>query len=224
MTKKQLIISIGTGRSGSVSLANFLSRQDACIMLHEGRIEDKGIRQLIHWKNDESELWKWLDYMSNWSGSNKYYGDTGMYYLPYVEEIIKRFPNTKFIGLIRNKKAVVQSYLKKTDGRNHWYLHNGKNWKLDPKWDPCYPKYEEADKEKALGLYWEEYKTSTEELMAKYPKQVKMWTIETFNTDEGRNDILDFIGYTLERKIKEDIKLNEIKAKKSIIDKIKEWF
>ena len=37
--QKQLIISIGTGRSGSASLSSFLSAQKNMLVLHEGRLE-----------------------------------------------------------------------------------------------------------------------------------------------------------------------------------------
>lgn len=38
---KQLIISIGTGRSGSASLSAFLSEQKNMRILHEGRLDEK---------------------------------------------------------------------------------------------------------------------------------------------------------------------------------------
>ena len=54
--EKKLIISIGTGRSGSASLSSFLSAQESMLFLHEGRLEKDKIRKLIKWENDEEEL------------------------------------------------------------------------------------------------------------------------------------------------------------------------
>ena len=222
--EKQLIISIGTGRSGSVSLSQFLSHQNSMRVLHEGKIKENGMRKLIKWEDDEQELFSWINYLENWNSDNKYFGDTGMYYLPYVNQIIERFPNVKVIGLERNKEAVINSYLNKTKGRNHWYKHNGEQWEKDDKWDPCYPKYNEKDKRKALNLYWEDYKKTSNTLMNEFPENVRVWAIEEFNTENGKNEILDFIGYTFDRDASSDYKLNQIK-KVSFLDKLKKrWF
>ncbi len=222
--EKQLIISIGTGRSGSVSLSELLSHQNKMRVLHEGKMEENGLRKLIKWKNDEKELFNWIEELEKLNVENDFFGDTGMYYLPYIKLIIQKYPNVKVIGLVRDKESVVNSYLKKTEGRNHWYNHDGMQWKKDKKWDYCYPKYNEQDKRKALGLYWEDYKKTSENLEKELPKNVRMWTIEEFNTEEGKNQILDFIGYHKERDISSDYKLNQIK-KESLLEKLKRrWF
>jgi hypothetical protein len=223
-TEKQLIISIGTGRSGSVSLSQFLSHQKRMRVLHEGKIKEKKIRTLIKWENDTDQLFSWINDLSTFNSDEYFYGDTGMYYLPYIKLIIQKYPNVKVIGLVRDKKSVVNSYLNKTEGRNHWYNHNGVEWKKDKKWDPCYPKYNEINKKKALELYWEEYNTTTKNLQLEFPKQIKMWSIGEFNTESGKNEILDFIGYKLERDISSDYKLNQI-TQESFFEKLKKkWF
>ncbi len=222
--EKQLIISIGTGRSGSVSLSQFLSHQQKMRVLHEGKIEETESRTLIKWENDTDKLFNWLNYLLTFNSNEYFYGDTGMYYLPYIKLIIHKYPNVKIIGLVRDKEDVVNSYLNKTKGRNHWYNHNGKDWKKDNKWDPCYPKYNESDKKKALELYWEEYDKSTKNLQKEFPKQVKMWTIGEFNTENGKTEILDFIGYQFRRDIISDYKFNQIKVE-SFFEKLKRrWF
>ncbi len=218
--KKQLIISIGTGRSGSVSLSHFLTHQKKVRVLHEGKIAEKNIRKLIKWDNNEDELFEWLKYLKEYNNENKFYGDTGMYYLPYIEKIIIKYPDVKIIGLLRKKDSVVNSYLNKTKGRNHWYNHNGIDWKKDTLWDPCFPKYLEEDKKKALELYWEEYNSTTLSLQKRYPSNVKIWTIEQFNTNDGKNNILDFIGYDLYRDTSNDYKLNQVKNE-TLLQKIK---
>ena len=51
-----------------------------------------------------------------------------------------------------------------------------------------------------------------------------MWTIEEFNTEFGKNNILDFIGYNFERDTSSNFKLNQIK-KESLFRKLKnKWF
>ena len=102
--KKQLIISIGSGRCGSVSLSKFLSAQKLTNVIHEGRIDDKKIRKLIKWENDENELFKWLEYLISFDNS-KFIGDTGMYFLPYIQKIIQKYPSVKILN--KNRKTVI---------------------------------------------------------------------------------------------------------------------
>jgi hypothetical protein len=195
---KQLIISIGTGRCGSVSLSKFLSAQELVSVLHEGRLDSHKIRKLIKWKNDEKNLFEWLEFLLSLD-ENRFVGDTGMYYLPYVEQIIDKYPQVKIIVMERDKEEVVKSYIKKTTGRNHWFDHDGKQWDKDDKWDPCYPKYDISNKEKALEKYWEDYKSQTDNLILKFPDKIKKWTIHLLNTLNYKNEILNFLNSVLTR-------------------------
>ena len=222
---KQLIISIGTGRCGSVSLSKFLSAQESISVLHEGRLDSHKIRKLIRWGNDEKNLFEWLEFLLSLD-ENKFVGDTGMYYLPYIEPIINKYPQVKIIVMERDKEEVVKSYIKKTTGRNHWFDHDGKEWDKDDKWDPCYPKYDISNKEKALEKYWEDYKSQTDNLILKFPDKIKKWTIQSLNTLNGKNEILNFLNYNLDRNINQEFKHNtKLKSEKeNFLNKIKKWF
>ena len=222
---KQLIISIGTGRCGSVSLSKFLSAQDKVSVLHEGRLDSQKIRKLIKWENDEGNLFEWLEFLLSLDG-HKFVGDTGMYYLPYIEQIIDKYPEVKIIVMERNKEEVVKSYIKKTKGRNHWFNHDGKEWEKDDKWDPCYPKYDNSNKQEALENYWEDYKNQTDNLILKFPEKIKKWTIQALNTTSGKNEILNFLNYNLDRNINQEFKHNtKLKSEKeNFLNKIKKWF
>ena len=222
---KQLIISIGTGRCGSVSLSKFLSAQDKVSVLHEGRLDSQKIRKLIKWENDEGNLFEWLEFLLSLDG-HKFVGDTGMYYLPYIERIIDKYPEVKIIVMERNKEEVVKSYIKKTKGRNHWFNHDGKEWEKDDKWDPCYPKYDNSNKQEALENYWEDYKNQTDNLILKFPEKIKKWTIQALNTTSGKNEILNFLNYNLDRNINQEFKHNtKLKSEKeNFLNKIKKWF
>lgn len=224
--QKQLIISIGTGRSGSASLSSFLSAQKNMLVLHEGRLEKENIRKLFKWENDDDELFKWLDYLLNYDDNIDYIGDTGMYFLPYIDSIIKKYNNVKIIGLERKKKEVVDSFLKKTQGRNHWYSHTGEDWNLDERWDPCFPKYQIKNKQKAIEKYYDDYIKTTNNLKLKYPNNIKIWNLSNFNTSKTKNEILDFISFKNERIIEKDfVKNTKLKSyREFILKKIKEWF
>jgi len=149
-----------------------------------------------------------------------------MYYLPYIEQIIEKYPQVKIIVMERDKEEVVKSYIKKTTGRNHWFDHDGKEWDKDDKWDPCYPKYDILNKEKALEKYWEDYKSQTDNLILKFPDKIKKWTIQSLNTLNGKNEILNFLNYKFDRNINQEFKHNtKLKSEKeNFLNKIKKWF
>ena len=76
----------------------------------------------------------------------------------------------------------------------------------------------------AASCFCKSYSTPTSLNM--YPKTIKKWTIESFNSSNVKNEILDFINYDLEREIDKDFKHNtKLKSQKeTILNKIKKWF
>lgn len=124
---KTLIIGLGTGRCGSLSLSYFLNNQPGIKVLHEGAINYQA--HPLKWYNDHENVWKWIENLDKLSDSNQYFGDIGMYFLPYVAFLIEKFPRSKFICLKREREAVIHSYLQWTQDHNPWYEHNGKTWK-----------------------------------------------------------------------------------------------
>ncbi|MDQ7031611.1 MAG: galactosyltransferase-related protein [Desulfonauticus sp.] len=218
---KYLIIGLGAERSNTVSLCKMLNQIPSSFFVHEGF--------MLPWYGKEKEalfkLEKFLD-----STEKKYVGDVGFYWLPYVECVLKQFPDAKFICLKRDKEETIKSFLKKTEGRNHWIKHDGKKWKNDYIWDRCFPKYEVEDKEEALKLYWEEYYNRASYLEKKYPKNFRIFNITVLNSSESFMEILDFIGAPKCNILpkKENIlisKRSEVSRSFSLIERIKKrWF
>ena len=113
--------------------------------------------------------------------------------LPYVEQILARYPDVKFVCLKRDRASTVASYMKKTEGRNHWIQHDGSRWYRD-RWDHSYPKYPCADKEKAIGRYWDDYYRESERLQALYPEAFCVFPTEALNSKPRQSEILSFLG------------------------------
>ena len=94
---KTLIISIGTGRSGSASLSSFLSAQKKMLVLHEGRLEKekKSEKKYLNGKMMMmNNIFKWLEVsLINYDDNIDFIGDTGMYFLKYIDSIIKKTIN-----------------------------------------------------------------------------------------------------------------------------------
>ena len=197
--KKKLIIGLGTGRCGSLSLGYFLNAQPGIKIFHEGTINYQ--HHPLKWNDDHENLLSWLNYLEIISNSHQYFGDIGMYFLPYVSFLIDRYPNSRFICLKREREAVIQSYLQWTKKYNHWYDHDGKFWQTNPNLDDAFPKFDEPDKAKAIGLYWDMYYAEIERLIKKYPQHISCFPTECLNHLNGRNKILDFLEYQEKRNL-----------------------
>jgi len=129
-----IIIGLGSGRSGTVSLARLLNSQEETVCFHEinpccmswsgsagpvfsmlnefQSILNNGPRDRVTIDltspNRNSPL-KRLQDLSEVSCI----GDVGFYYLNYVEQIIPEFTNVKFPCLRRNKTETIRSFINK---------------------------------------------------------------------------------------------------------------
>ena len=207
MSKQQLVIGLGTGRSGTVSLSKFLNTHEGIRMFHEGII-NKTRRKTFKWQGEDNDVVSWIRLLKSEFPDAMVLGDVGFYYLQYVDSLVEAFPDVQFIVMERNKAEVVESFMKKTRGRNHWKNHNGLWWRKNPEWDKSFPKYRLLSKRKAVAKYWDEYNTTVSSLMTKYPNRFLLVRLEDFNSAGTRNAILDFLRFEGERHIASPIKAN----------------
>ena len=206
---RRLVIGCGTGRCGTVSLVKFLNSQRGISMLHEGVPgSEQQTHHLIPWYDGEAQLWAWLATLEETSGAARWYGDVCFSFLPYLPAIFKRHPAARAICLERDRQQVVRSYLRKTEGRNHWFQHDGNGWMVDPEWDQCYPDYAEPDKRKALELYWDQYHCTAKEYCARFPRQFLLLPTTALNEASGRSKLLEFIGYDVEAAVERQFRAN----------------
>jgi hypothetical protein len=202
----RLVIGLGTGRNGSVSLSRFLSAQRDMTVRHEGFLDEK--YHIFRWAGDGDRVRSWIELLDRRARDegDAYFGDVGTYYLPYVELLIERHPDARFVCLQRDRAKVVKSFLLKTRGTNHWYDHDGTRW-TSHKFDACFPSFDEPDKERAIARYWDFYHARIAELMDEYPSQVGLFQASELNERDGRGRILDFIDYRGTRRL--DVEFRE---------------
>lgn len=183
--KKRILIGLGTGRCGTTSLYRLLNFQKNSNISHE-------LEPILTWKFNKKSIDKKIFQLIN--KKEKYVGDVAFYYLPYIEYIIKKFPQIKFICLKRIKKEVVKSFVTHTNkwNWNHWIVHIGNKWKKAGKWDDAFPKYNLDSKEKAITRYYEDYYKEIRKLIKKYPKNVNLFKIDDLNNQKRIKKILDF--------------------------------
>ena len=106
----RIIIGLGTGRCGTVSLKHLLAMQLHTQATHETML-------LPHKYNEH----KYVQYMRKlYNRKFRIAADVALWNLPYVTTILAEYPSTKFICLKRDKEETIQSFMRKTkNGRNH---------------------------------------------------------------------------------------------------------
>lgn len=190
MTKKKLIIGLGTGRCGTKSLSRFLSMQRNAYVSHELK------PTTISWY--DSFVRVELLIKEKLKQQHNIVGDVGFFFLPYVEYIIEKFKykaELYFICLQRDKAGTIESFRKKqkwsTTRRHPWYL--GPGYPEDYRWDRCYPKFGFISRNDALSYYWDMYYDISYRLQCKYPNTFRIFNIESLNTVQGQRKILTFL-------------------------------
>lgn len=178
MGKRMIIIGLGTGRCGTLSLAKMLNSQNNCEITHEQK-------PILEWYGKDLEVVR--SRIAKYQKLDIYAGDVSSAYLNYVEDIYEIAGNeVRFICLERDKEENIKSWLRKTK-YNYW----SKYAKQDKKWSKIFPKYEEKDRSKAISMYWEEYKSKSDSLEKLLPVFRKFKT-EDLNKEEKLIEMLDF--------------------------------
>jgi len=163
-------------------------------VVHEAGIEEsKGDRHLFRWNGSSQEVLSYLENLGEHLKTQRF-GDVGYYFLPHVEPILEKWPDAKFVVLKRDRSATVDSYQRKTRGRNHWMDHGGSQWQKDPAFDPTFPTLEASSKRTAVGQYWDLYYERVDHLLDLYPDSFTLHNTYELNTRDGRREILTFLG------------------------------
>jgi hypothetical protein len=177
-----LIIGLGTGRCGSVSLSKILSSQEDSYFTHEfGAIPRRWSRVTEFEKEFEKHI----------QSGKSFFGDVASYNLELSKHYLKSGIDLKAIILKRERSEVIRSFCSKAKDRNHWMDHDGNWWSHDD-WDKCFPKFDATSREEAIGLYYDHYYNECEKL-----DQTKCFWMETPElNDEGKViEMLSWCGF-----------------------------
>jgi tetratricopeptide (TPR) repeat protein len=189
-TEARLVIGIGTGRSGSTTLARLLQDQHGAKISHERPPR-------LPWAPSRERLNVHLRCFEQMLATNALVGDVSHWWLPYLRELFETFPALKVIALRRDREETIRSFEKiKGSGQggiNHWYDHHGVGWRRNI-WDECYPSYDIEDRAEAIGRYWDEYYATVEEWQAADADRVLCVPVDILNSKEGQDTLFDFLG------------------------------
>jgi hypothetical protein len=194
----RLVIGLGTGRSGTVSLARFLDRQPGAFFSHEGgydrpRLLRHTFGHILPWEPSQTAFAAWLAGLERAAAGASVYGDVAPYLLPYVERIQAARPGARFLCVRRAREEVVRSFLRHTAGTNPWQEHDGRRY-LRRSWDAAFPKLTAASKAEAIARYWERYDAQAREYAARYPETFRIVEFAALNERATQAALLDFAG------------------------------
>ena len=196
--KRSLIFGMGAGRCGTTSLAWLLNEQRDAMVTHE-------MFPVIPWATGDSSAiqfrWEQLHHQSH---NATYAGDVATSYLPWINFLMDSWSqvphlrnefNFKFIVMKRDIEEIVQSFLLKFERQNNNPLQDHGDQARKNEWDACFPKYGASlSLEEALQKYCTDYYNQAELLEIRHRESVKIFDVESLNTEDGVRSILDFSG------------------------------
>jgi len=194
--RKRFVLGVGTGRSGTQSLAALLHAQPGCFVTHELRHPVTGKRPglLPSWHGSTNQFVNVFDFLRSYPGT--LVGDVGFYWLPFLEFLLESGGvDVRVIGLRRPRDGTVKSYLARTDTRRHYWLAKVPVDKCAPDFYYSYPKYVTETSQEALVAYWNGYMDRLRDLQRRYPDGLRVWGMSrALNTRKGVREVLSFAG------------------------------
>jgi len=241
-----IVIGLGTGRSGTASLAKLMNAQKDAVCFHEMNpscvrffgtprpilntideyqaILDGGDPSMLTVDLGRAVAAKRYDELCKMPRV-RLIGDIAFYYLSYVDAIVARNANVRFVCLKRDKDATVRSWLRKSEverwrskriadrigaaitrepyheSRNFWMEHDGSKWQLDPIWDKCFPKFPGPTKTEAIEQYWDYYYVEAEKLEKKYPQVFRIVPSDLIDDQAYQVQLLQFCGVAAQDRV-----------------------
>lgn len=203
---KTYIFGIGTGRCGTQSLARFLSMQEGVMVYHE-LIDPYSLQtygdHTLPWLPDLDKLKLKLKYLDELD--YPIVGDVAFYYLNYIP-YLQQMRNIKVIAIERDKEKVVKSFHFLALGVNHWASPLMDQWQeginsFDYIWHKTWPDLDHIkSKQEALSTYYDLYVLRTRSLQLELGPRMLTISLDEFNTREGQDKILEFIGIPKEKR------------------------
>jgi len=193
----QLVIGIGTGRCGTVSLAQLLNAQPDARVTHESE-------PWLPWRKEHASAserafmkrtWGIFDPVDVYAQKVQRFaerldeyslvGDVAFFWLPYVDALRVDFPDVKVVGLWRDKESYIESAWRKTggdQGPNFWDCPLCESWSL------TFPQYRGVPKRDAIEMYWEDYRRWID-CNADY-----VMRMDDLNDETKQDDLFNFLG------------------------------
>ena len=189
----RIVLGLGTGRCGTLSLARLLDRQPGCRATHEEP-------PLLAWDAEDPGKWVRARFGRMRRRGGAVVADVASFYLPYVEAALDQEPTLRVVCLERPRAEVVDSFARWMGTvlplpTNHWAASPPDGVYHDPVWSRIFPKYPETDLAACVGRYWDEYRDRVADLARRHPGRVRVFPTESLNAEAGVRDLLRFAGF-----------------------------
>ncbi len=198
---QSIILGIGSGRCGTLSLAEVLNRQPGTFVTHEEPPR-------LPWRREPGDRVireRFARFRRTRQGDRL--GDVASFYLPYVEDAIALEPSIRVVCLRRPREEVIRSFCRWLDRvhplpTNHWAENPAPGWYHEPIWTRIFPQYQTQNREEGIGRYWDEYYEKVDDLVARYPGHVRVFeTDSALNTEDGLREMLVFAGIPAQEQV-----------------------
>mmetsp|Transcript_49562 Transcript_49562/g.94706 ORF Transcript_49562/g.94706 Transcript_49562/m.94706 type:complete len:555 (-) Transcript_49562:188-1852(-) len=209
-SRKTVVIGIGSGRCGTMSLATLLNKQPGTQVSHEhNRCEGLAWNNDGHVPSDRRRRFNARRRLAMLRARQaKVVGDIALWYLPYVPMLLES-RNVRVVALKRNREDTVASFERWFGGMNHfpWALSEeiGRmpNFTVHSMgYDKCYPKYDWDESNtptlrEGAERYYDDYYSNVDMLIEKYPRRVRLYnSYGLLNNLDVQRDLFEFLGMT----------------------------
>jgi hypothetical protein len=198
----QVVFGLGPGRCGSTSLAGTMSTIAGSCCTHENP-------PIIYWEPLPEQVAFHLKRVELLRPYVTLVFDAAHWWINVVDPLLERFPDAKFIGLIRDVEACVQSFIGVKGSINHWVPPRSGVWATNV-WDPAYPSYSGAYpsyegiaatgdvdeiRRSLIHRYVADYYARLDSMAATLPSFLPV-RLDEFDAGHSRARIFSFIGMT----------------------------
>lgn len=170
-----IVLGIGSGRSGTTSLARLLDGcEDTCVT-HE----DAPIRS---WGGCRENAMEWL--RRPWDAP-AVWGDVAYKWLPYVKEALQTHSDLRVVSIRRDADEVARSFVRHVNERSQL---------------TCFPGYVQHERsESAFLRYAKNYQARVDRLAIRH-ERVSVVHVNALNTRAGQRAIFEAAGISKERR------------------------
>jgi hypothetical protein len=197
-TPGRIVLGIGSGRSGSTSLAAMLATVDGSCCTHENP-------PLISWTPEPEEIEFHLLRFRRLDSYHPLVADVSHWWLNVMDLFFAEFPEARVMGTFRAVESCAASFMRiKGSGRgsyNHWVPYDNGTWAA-ARWDPAYPTHAVPEhaaldpdgvKLELIARYVREYNDAMHASAQRFPDRMMLVHTESLDDEAAQNAIFDFV-------------------------------
>lgn len=193
---KKYIIGIGTGRSGTTSLARLLDNCENVHVTHEDM-------PALAWHKRDLHVEQAMSYWDalQWPRNCTHVGDVAAWHLNYIPNYIEQLGDVQVIAVWREEDKVVRSWLKVLQWKGFLLQNDTPGQRMWPTFD--------CDPETAVRRYWRIYNHRVNKLVGRFPDRVHRCHVDHLNTKWGQSRLMSLAGIPKpQRRLSDDTKRN----------------